>query len=254
MADKISLNEWAKYRDTLSKLSDKAAEEFRKYFFDANGVKKGTGLANATRQEVIDVAYAFVTKYGEAAAEVSCQMYDAIAALQKANIDGAIPAATATYQETAKAVNGTLKQSPTGQLLDGVIQRLVKQPAADTMLHNAKRHGAEWAWVPSGDTCVFCLTLASRGWQPASKAILKGGHAEHIHGHCDCQFAIRFDGLDVAGYEPDKYLELYNSAEGNNPDAKIQYLRRVQYSKNKEQINARKRELYQLKKESNESD
>ena len=54
------------------------------------------------------------------------------------------------------------------------------------LLKNAVRDGAEWAWVPHGDTCPFCITLASNGWQKASRKVLKGGHAEHIHANCDC--------------------------------------------------------------------
>ena len=51
-----------------------------------------------------------------------------------------------------------------------------------------------------------------------SKKALKNGHAEHIHANCDCQYAVRFDGKsNVSGYDPDKYLKMYN---GDNPDAK----------------------------------
>ena len=95
----------------------------------------------------------------------------------------------------------------------GGVSRLVKQAGADTTLKNAIRDGAEWAWVPHGDTCPFCITLASNGWQPASKKALKGDHAQHIHAHCDCEYAIRFDSsTTVAGYDPDKgyYLLLYH--------------------------------------------
>ena len=47
------------------------------------------------------------------------------------------------------------------------VSRLVKRAGADTTLKNAQRDGAEFAWVPHGDSCAFCLTLASRGWQRA---------------------------------------------------------------------------------------
>lgn len=49
------------------------------------------------------------------------------------------------------------------------VSRLVKRAGADTTLKNAQRDGAEFAWVPHGDSCAFCLTLASRGWQRASQ-------------------------------------------------------------------------------------
>lgn len=98
--------------------------------------------------------------------------------------------------------------------------------------------------VPNGDTCAFCIALASRGWQYKSKKAMRNGHAEHIHAHCDCEYAVRFDGKStVAGYDPDKYLEEYYDANGD-----INEMRRKRYVQNKDVINARKRELYASKK------
>ena len=129
---------------------------------------------------------------------------------------------------------------------------MVKQASADTMLYNAKRDGAQWAWIPSADTCAFCITLASRGWQPASKMQLKGGHAEHIHSNCDCNFCIRFSGdTNVQGYDPNEYFEEYQNADGSTPEAKINAMRRENYAKNKEKINAQKRSAYEKRKELN---
>lgn len=129
-------------------------------------------------QKLIDVAYGLVTKYGEGSAALASEMYDALAELQGAHVPAAEPAETAEYGEVARMVNATKNSTP--QLKSGV-SRLVKRAGADTMLKNALRDGAEFAWVPNGDTCAFCMTLASRGWQKASKKAIKNGHAEHIH-------------------------------------------------------------------------
>ena len=96
-------------------------------------------------------------------------MYDAIAEMEGVSVASAIPAPTATYEEVGKAINGSLLRSESGQMLESTVGRLVKQPSADTMLRNAARDGAQFAWIPSGDTCAFCITLASRGWQYQSK-------------------------------------------------------------------------------------
>ena len=99
--------------------------------------------------------------------------------------------------------------------------------------------------MPHGDTCPFCITLASRGWQKASKKALEGGHAEHIHANCDCEYAVRFDSrTTVAGYDPDKYLRQYANAGGD-----INAMRREQYAANKDAINAQKRAAYAARKE-----
>ena len=124
--------------------------------------------------------------------------------------------------------------------LPGGVSRLVKRAGADTTLRNAVRDGAEFAWIPHGDSCPFCITLASNGWQKAGKKALKGGHAEHIHAHCDCEYAVRFhSGTTVAGYDPDKYYRQYREAGGD-----INAMRRIDYAANRERINAQKRAAY----------
>ena len=215
---RITATAWAAYTQQLAKLNKKAGQLMADYI-----AAHGTGDTDA----LIAYAHALVTKYGEGSAELACQMYDALAAAAKAGVPAAEPAEPASYGEIASMVQATKASPP--QMQRGV-SRLVKRAGADTTLKNALRDGAEFAWVPQGDTCAFCLTLASRGWQKASQAAIKGGHAEHIHANCDCEYAIRFDGAStVAGYDPDKYLRQYRAA-GSDVNA----LRRVEYAKNKE--------------------
>ena len=229
---RITATAWAAYTQQLAKLNKKAGQLMADYI-----AAHGTGDTDA----LIAYAHALVTKYGEGSAELACQMYDALAAAAKAGVPAAEPAQPASYGEVARMVQATKASQP--QMQQGV-SRLVKRAGADTTLKNAVRDGAEWAWVPQGDTCAFGLTLASRGWQKASQAAIKGGHAEHIHANCDCEYAIRFDGRStVAGYDPDKYLRQYRAADGD-----INKLRRVNYAANKERINAQKRAAYAARK------
>lgn len=216
----------------LARLNQRAGQLMADYI-----AAHGTGDTDA----LIAYAHALVTKYGEGSAELACQMYDALAAAARAEVPAAEPAEPASYGEIARMVQATKASPP--QMQRGV-SRLVKRAGADTTLKNALRDGAEFAWVPQGDTCAFCLTLASRGWQKASQAAIKGGHAEHIHANCDCEYAIRFDGAStVAGYDPEKYLKQYRDA-GSDVNA----LRRVNYARNRERINAQKRAAYAARK------
>lgn len=230
---------WQSYIKKLSAINRKAAKIMQDWI-SVNGLDYP--------EELISYAYGIVGKYGEAAGALACEMYDTLARAQGKILPDAVPAEPASYSEVARAVIGTKKVRP-GQVPD-TVARLVKQTAADTTLQNAKRDGAQFAWIPHGDTCSFCITLASRGWQYMSKNALKNGHAEHIHANCDCEYGVRFDGKsNVAGYDPDKYLEQYNNAEGTNPQDKINSMRREQYAKDADKINARKRELYELHKD-----
>ena len=229
----ISAKTWNEYITRLSRLNQKAGQLMREYI-DAHGT--------ADTDDLVAYAYGLVTKYGEGGTELACQMYEALAEVQGVHVPAAEPAATASYGEVARMVSATKDQNPAN--LPNGVSRLVKRAGADTTLKNAIRDGAEWAWVPHGDTCPFCITLASNGWQKASKKLLKGGHAEHIHSNCDCEFAVRFrSDTTVAGYDPDKYYRQYREAGGD-----INKMRRIDYAANRERINAQKRAAYAARK------
>lgn len=229
----ITANAWNEYITRLSRLNRKAGQLMREYI-GSHGTENTADL--------IAYAYGLVTKYGEGSAELACQMYDALAEAANAGVPAAEPAAPADYGEVARMVNATKDQNPAN--LPNGVSRLVKRAGADTTLKNAVRDGAEWAWVPHGDTCPFCITLASRGWQTASQKLLKNGHAEHIHSNCDCEFAVRFhSGTSVAGYDPEKYLRQYRAA-GSDVNA----MRRIDYAARKDAINAQKRAAYAARK------
>ena len=213
-------------------------------FISANG-----GYTNIPVNDVIAYATALAQKYGEGTGALSAMMYDVIAELSNAAVPAAEIAETASYGEVAKAIQGAAKTSQDPAYIGGVVGRLVKQVGADTTLNNALRDGAEFAWVPVGDTCAFCLVLASRGWQHVSKRTLKNGHAEHIHANCDCTYAVRFnDDTEVEGYNPEKYLRMYYDApldHWNTPDGKPpKGDEGAERDTPKNRINAMRREFY----------
>lgn len=221
---RISRKDWNLLVRRLSAISSKAAEDMRDYMY---------AHPRAEMSDAVMVANAIATKYGEASASLACDMYDAVAEASGITVPPAEPAPTATYGEVAKAVYGTAKTSPAS--IPQTVGRLVKTAGADTTLRNAQRDGAQFAWVPNGDSCAFCITLASRGWQYMSKKAMKNGHAIHIHSNCDCEYAIRFSEDDgVEGYDPQKYRDIYYGAEGNTPKERINAIRRKQYAIQKE--------------------
>ena len=194
-------------------------------------------------EAAVQYAFALAETYGEAAAALACEMYEAAAVFYGVTVPPATPADGPIEERLRVAIIKAAEEAPS--TIPAIVGRTVKQQAADTTLQNAQRDGAEWAWVPIGDTCAFCITLASRGWQHQSKAA-KTAHAEHIHNNCDCTYAIRFSKKDgVAGYDPQKYLDMYNNAsDSQNPQDKINAMRREAYAADKERINAQKRAAY----------
>ena len=235
---RISMKDWKRYIKMLSAVDKKAANTMQNWM-DMN--------PDADVEELIWVATNVAGRYGEAAGALACEMYDAVAAAQGVSVPPAKIAEVPDYGETAKAVRGTIKNKQ--NTVPSTVGRLVKRVGADTMLKNAQRDGAQFAWVPMGDTCAFCMTLASRGWQYMSKDAMKRGHAEHIHANCDCTYAVRFDERStVEGYEPERYREMYDNAEGDTPHEKINSMRRANYAQNKDRINTQKRAAYAKRK------
>lgn len=236
---------WANYVKRLGKLDSEATKKVGEYI----GSIPGFSFTNPEdMNKLVGYAYGISAKYGEGAAALACEMYDAIGIASGQILPPAEPADLPDMDEVAKTVRGTAKTGNPKNVSRSV-GRLVKRTGADTTLKNAIRDGAEFAWIPNGDTCAFCITLASRGWQQASPKALKNGHAEHIHANCDCTYGVRFDGKpSYKNYNPDEYLEQYESAEGRNSKDTINALRRIKYQENRDRINAQKRAAYAERK------
>ncbi len=221
----------------MSLISEKAASEMNAWIMAQGGYKM------IEFEAAINYAFKLTTKYGEASASLSALMYDAMAEASGAAVPVATVAETATLGEVSKAIYGASGFSQNNDYISGVVGRLVKQAGADTTLQNARRDGAEFAWISVGDTCAFCELLSANGWQHASKETIKGNHAEHIHSNCDCQFMVRFnDDTTVEGYKPN--TKLYAETEGRTMEEKANTIRRANYAKNKAEINEQKRIAY----------
>lgn len=222
----ISQKAWNNYIKKLSEVCSEAGNKMKVFVATY-------GMSN--QNAILRYAMRLIQQYGEGSAALACEMYDEIAALSGADVPPAEPAEVASQHEVAKGVVGSLKQSPSGNLISTVVNRLVKQAGADTTLKNAKRDRCEFAWVPSGDTCAFCFMLASAGWRKAGPKTISGDHAEHIHAHCDCQYCIRFDSnMSIAGYDPNAMREKWNSLDGETSTEKLNALRRENYANNKQ--------------------
>ncbi len=240
----ISTRDWLTFVNRLSSLSTRAALELRRWV-NAQG-----GLESIERQTLIDYVFALATKYGEGSSALAAAWYDAVAEASGKILPPAEPAPTATYAETAQAVNGVLKQSGNPDTLAGAVERLVKLPGVDTTLNNAIRDRAEVAWIPHGETCAFCLMLAGNGFQPASRRLVRKGHAQHVHANCDCTYFVRYDdSTTVAGYNPDRYRAMYDDAPGDRWQDKLNAMRRDLYAENREEIRAQQASAYEKRME-----
>ena len=255
---RISAKTWNNYISTLRAINEKAAREFEtwiKVYGTDKGITDIGSIIDGDGRDVVDIAYMVCQRYGNASAAVSAEMYQALADLSGVYVDTPILADNAGFGEVAKTVKGVLKTSQNPSELSGAVSRLVKRTGSDTTLLNAGRDGAQFAWIPSGDTCAFCIMLASNGWQYMSKNAMKNGHAEHIHANCDCNYCVRFDtSTDVAGYNNGKaYKKQYDDADGDTYEEKLNSMRRDYYAKNSEEILEQKADAAEKREELNSS-
>ena len=116
-----------------------------------------------------------------------------------------------------------------------LVDELVKQPGRSTMIRSAREHGIRYARVPVGDTCAFCLMLASRGAVYATeKSAGRKNSGNEFHGDCDCDVQpvktdSDLDRLRGEGYDPDalreQYLDARKAADSGSTKAILATLR-----------------------------
>lgn len=243
----ISEEAWVAYTQKLGALGEivkKGIEEFI-----AGGLDFHTPEG---KQALVAIAYALADRYAVAASTLACEMNDAVAEASNVIIPPSVPAPPPTYDDVAKVVNGVLKTTDNPEIISAAVSRQVKLASQDTILQNAARDHSEFAWIPHGDTCPFCLIMASRGWQSNYDNAIEDGHAAHIHSNCDCSYGVRFrSDTKYAGYDPGRYLKMYERAPGRGWHEKLNAMRREAYAENKEAINAQKRSAYEKRKELN---
>lgn len=207
--------------ERLARVNQKAADQMQE-FLDKHGYDN--------QDWITSVAYELATKYGEAAASVTCDLYDAIAETQGANVPAAEPAKTPTLQETKDVIGYAMRTAP--KTVPAATGKLVKKTSTRTMRKNAARDNAMVALVPSGDGCVFCKMLGSRGWESARYT--KSFEA-HLHNNCRCEYVVRFgNNLRVAGYDPEALLKEFNDTGEKTWPEKMKAVRRKDEAEKRE--------------------
>ncbi len=83
----------------------------------------------------------------------------------------------------------------------------VRRAANECVAYNVGRDPAKplYARVPAGETCGFCLMLASFGFQYRSREA-----ASHSHRKCDCRVVPDFGDATVPGYDPNGMYARYS--------------------------------------------
>lgn len=243
----VTKKEWNNYIKKISSMDKTAADLIAAYVEE---------FGTENRDALIKYAVSIVQTFANGSAAMAADWHEAISELQRITIPAAEMAALPEYGDVAKTINGVLKETSDPKAIGSAASNLVKRTGMRTTLQNAVRDGAEFAWIPNGDTCPFCLQLASYGWRKAGKNTLKGNHAEHVHANCDCEYAIRYgNDLRYSSYDPEKYEDIFQGAEGDTDAEKRNSIRRMQYKdpERHEKILEQKREAYAEREETVEA-
>lgn len=246
---RISSDAWRKYQQAHAKVREAGQRELEEYFQTLPWDSDEELALRMLKAKAIEL----VERYGPADGALSAGMYDEIMASQSAGVPSARVAATSAPAEVSKDIEDAIRRATSTEsarsLSSQVVGRHVKRCGIRTMRDNAARDHAMWAWVCIGDSCAFCRALGSNGWQQASRTVLRGSHADHIHANCDCDFMVKKPGetLDIEGYDPDALLDEYADASGGSSKDRINAMRRADYTPEyADERNARRRELYAL--------
>lgn len=191
----------------------------------------GTAIANvlsewdgedvtALRTATIAVLDGLLPTYTDLSAARAAEFYDAARSAQ--NVRRRYEA-VAKSQRDAKGTEGAVRaiveyaRKGDGERfrreIASRVDTEVRRAANECVAYNAGRDPAKprYARVPSGDTCEFCLMLASRGYVYTSES-----NASHAHRNCDCRVVPSFNGNTVEGYDPEALLERWHAFEEIN--------------------------------------
>lgn len=160
--------------------------------------------------------------YGSVAAALGADFYDTLR--EEADVpnrfraDLADPVPSRQVEAAARWAVGPLfgGDGPNAALehAAGAVQRLVVQPARDTIALNVARDPSRpgWARVPRGKGCAFCRMLAGRGAVYSSAKT--AGEMNSYHDHCKCTATPVWRGQKLP-YDADELEQQYKAAREN---------------------------------------
>lgn len=173
-----------------------------------------------------------VEKYGEATAALAADHFESATGLPATLVRAIDVDRTQADLGYALAPLFSGAGDLDGRLAD-LLDKLVKQAGRSTMFASVGDNGVRYVRVPWGDTCAFCLMLASRGDKyhtrdTAGGDEFHGTEFDRFHGYCDCSIEpVRFDEdlealKQAAGYDPDELYDRYLAArkEAGSGDTK----------------------------------
>lgn len=194
---------------------------------------EGADIADC-RAAVVEALEMLLPEYATASAQAAADYYDAARELALGKPLGAVAESGLNLAATEGAVRAFVrfvqKDGDPERFNRHVCDRIdweLKRAASNSALANGRRDPVKprFARVPAGgETCRFCLMLASRGFVYHTEAT---AGMNHVHPSCDCRTVPGWDGMEVEGYDPDRlYSEYRKQLEGHELEEHYDLLER----------------------------
>lgn len=228
----VTLDEVHSYSNRVKALTDKAVSELARDIASIDSSDPYT-RAVAIRRNIAHYA----EKYGMSAQELGAQWYEFCANKAGVNVDSAVvdeidfSRIDSYFQEVIRPYeDGEMEwdeaQRRSLDAFENIMKGFTREPIIknlDRDERNSRRRyrqtdraaaRAGYARVPVGETCAWCLMLASLGYYYRSELTALGPDPDHYHAHCDC-IAVPYHGPDaIQGYEDEyeMYFDIYATA------------------------------------------
>lgn len=229
MAAQITRASMSRYTDGINKISARFQDAARVQLERLDWAGDMTGAIDAA----VDIVNASAGAAAEASAQLGAVFYDGVSELQTGRAYGADAYSDHLDEGTERAVRGIAQEGVDGNIAGMIGQLLAridyetKRAAGNSVIQNARRDTRQprYARVPYGETCPFCIMLASRG--PIYYTAESAGFNNHYHANCDCRIVPMFDVAvipnEVDGKPTGGYIARARGiVEGYDPDALFQ--------------------------------
>ena len=202
------------YRDALGQLGGQAAE----YVVATLAAAPEMDVADM-RELAIEAIASTIDVQGSVAQALAMQLYDAICMAEGIDTNPAVMFPDAiNHDMMVEKVHYYARDLVAGMRdkFDGECASLaeyyVRRCAYENTVRNCGINNVRYARVPmGGETCDFCMMLASRGFVYHSEATAKGEHG--VHAHCRCIVLPGKHGrTSIEGYDPDEWYERWQQS------------------------------------------
>lgn len=200
------------FGNVTAQLKQAAIDEFMEYVYEGMSI-----------DELIDAATNVAMKFNYLGCELGAQWYDLCSELAGLDVEAAyLPEvdAQAVAGRAKAAIDTAPESSFAGEVfnyfLQNEIQKSIRMTGDANLWRDYERGmaGGKWARVPVGDTCAWCLMLASQGAWYLSKESALGQNGGHYHDDCNCIAVYHADAESIKGYEAlSRYKSMYYEAD-----------------------------------------